>query len=119
MGVLQAEQRPPNTAQETSGMFSTAPIRWPHAGQRDLGATRLNFSAGGRASPRSSAHCACQSRSIIFGNRWMATFRNDPTASPNTKHSEEYTAGSTRALEISAMRAKKKGYGRTVTLARG
>ena len=65
-------------------MFSSGVIRCPQDGQPERGVTRLNRGATGGVSPRSSAHCACHSRSIIFGRRWITTFRNEPIASPNT-----------------------------------
>ena len=39
--TLQARQRPDSASHETSGMFSTALIRWPQAGQAERGTTRL------------------------------------------------------------------------------
>src|SRR5512147_2069207 len=47
--------------------------------------------------PASSAHCACQSRSIIFGRRWMTTFRKLPTARPAIVASVTKPAGWARA----------------------
>src|SRR3990172_4896887 len=74
-------------------MFSRAVIACPQAEQCEPGTTRLNAFASGSFSPRISAHCACQSRSIIFGRRWTTTFRNDPAMRPNTSHSQGKTAG--------------------------
>src|SRR5256714_3968992 len=115
MRALQAEQRPRSITQETSGMFSAAATVWPHAGQRERGTKRLNLSAGAMASPRKSAHSSRQPRSIIFGKRWMTTFRNEPTTSPNTRHSHVNTVGWAAALRMSLIGPSKKGYGRAVT----
>src|SRR3990172_8401268 len=74
-------------------MFSRAVIACPQAGQCEPGPTRLNALVSGSFSPRISAHCACQSRSIIFGRRTTTTFRNDPAMRPSTNHSQGKTAG--------------------------
>src|SRR5256885_14857093 len=116
MRALHAEQRPRRTTQETSGMFSPAATVWPHAGQRERGTKRLNLSAGAMASPRKSAHSYRQPRSIIFGKRWMTTFRNEPTTSPNTRRSHGNTVGWAAALRMSLIGPSKKGYGLAVTL---
>src|SRR5258708_999513 len=116
MRALHAEQRPRSATQETIGMFSAAATVWPHAGQRERGTKRLNLSAGAIASPRRSAHSSCQPRSIIFGKRWMTTFRNEPTMSPSARHSHGNTIGWPAALRMSLIGSNKKGYGRAVTL---
>src|SRR5881392_188820 len=45
----------------------------------------------------------------------MTTFRNEPTTSPNTRHSHGNTVGWAAALRISLIGSNKKGYGWTVT----
>src|SRR6267143_2025831 len=119
MRALHAEQRPRSATQETIGMFSAAATVWPHAGQRERGTKRLNLSAGAIASPRRSAHSSCQPRSIIFGKRWMTTFRNEPTMSPSARDSHGNTIGWAAALRMSLIGSNKKGYGRAVTLSTG
>src|SRR5260221_227308 len=116
MRALHAEQRPRSRTQETIGMFSAAATVWPHAGQRERGTKRLTLPAGAIASPRRSAHSSCQPRSIIFGKRWMTTFRNEPTMSPSARHSHGNTIGWPAALRISLIGSNKKGYGRAATL---
>src|SRR5438128_8066177 len=126
MRALHAEQRPRSIAQEKSGIFSVAVISWPQAGQRERGTNKLyvsGFGWGGGAGElpvcASSAHCSSQSRSIIFGKRWMTTLRNEPTTSPNARHSQGNTAGWAAVLRMSFIGSNKKGYGRTVTLRKG
>src|SRR5713101_4322390 len=46
----------------------------------------------------------------------MTTFRNEPTANPNTRHSHGNTDGWAAVLRISLIGSNKKGYGRAVTL---
>src|SRR5260221_4820007 len=46
----------------------------------------------------------------------MTTFRNEPTTSPNARHSHGNTIGWAAALRISLIGSNKKGYGRAVTL---
>jgi hypothetical protein len=41
---------------------------------------QVSVSPGAISSPRSSAHCAAQSRSIMIGSRWITTLRKLPTA---------------------------------------
>ena len=41
MRAPQAEHLPRSTSQLTSGTFSSAVMRWPHAGQAERGVTRL------------------------------------------------------------------------------
>src|SRR2546430_729102 len=45
----------------------------------------------------------------------MTTFRNEPTTSPNTRHSHGNTVGWAAALRIPLIGSNKKGYGWTVT----
>src|SRR5438876_9026124 len=123
MRALHAEQRPRSIAQEKSGIFSAAVIPWPQAGQRERGTNRLyvsGFGWGGGAGElpvcASSAHCSSQSRSIIFGKRWMTTLRNEPTASPSVRHSQGNTAGWAAVLRMSLIGSNKKGCGPTATL---
>src|SRR5256885_16889191 len=49
----------------------------------------------------------------------MTTFRNEPTMSPNTRHSHGNTVGWAAALRMSLIASNKKGYGRAVTLSTG
>src|SRR5438270_7619392 len=74
-------------------MFSSAPIAWPHDGQRERGVTRLSGGSAAGAWPASAAHSARHSRSIMRGSRWMTTFRNEPTHSPTSSASQGITAG--------------------------
>src|SRR5258708_32983151 len=46
----------------------------------------------------------------------MTTFRNEPTTSPNARHSHGNTIGWAAVLRISLIGSNKKGYGRAVTL---
>src|SRR5882672_6720215 len=93
IGALQSEHLPRNTAQLTSGTFSSAVILCPHAGQRERGTNRLYGSAFGISWPASDAHSARHSSSSIFGRRWMTTFRNEPMHSPRASASHGKTAG--------------------------
>src|SRR5215831_15730874 len=106
MRALQAEQRPRRTAQERRGTFSSAVMPCPHEGQRERGTTRLYGSSFGGGEPfASSAHSSFQARSIIFGTRWMTTFRNEPTARPTAKETSGKTAGWATASIVSLIRA--------------
>src|SRR3989449_11439822 len=49
----------------------------------------------------------------------MTTFRNEPTMSPNTRHSHGNTIGWAAALRMSLIGPNKKGYSRVVTLSTG
>src|ERR1700758_2779372 len=74
-------------------MFSNAEMRWRQAGHCDRGTTRLYAGSSGRVSPESSAHCARQPRSSIFGRRWMTTLRKLPTHRPTTAAMEAAASG--------------------------
>src|SRR4051794_27806339 len=93
MRALHAEQRPRSNAHEMSGTFSSAVIWWPHDGQRERGFQRLKGCVAGAGSPRSSAHWAAQSRSIILGSRWMTTLRNEPMHRPSANATQGNMAG--------------------------
>src|SRR5262245_51116581 len=107
MRALHAEQRPRSTAQERTGMFSNAEMPWPQAGHWERGTKRLYRSAGfaGGAEPSSSAHSCFQSRSMIFGRRWMTTLRKEPTTRPTRSETQGNTAGWATAWRVSLIRA--------------
>src|SRR6266508_2303514 len=69
IGAAQAEQRPRRNRKLKTGMFSSAPMRWPQAGHCERGVIRLYGGSSGGGSPESSAHCARQPRSSIIGSR--------------------------------------------------
>jgi len=69
MRAPQREHLPRSAIQLRSGMFSSAPIGWLQAGQRERGVTRFSGGSCGGASPASAAHSARHSRSIILGRR--------------------------------------------------
>src|SRR6266850_1526272 len=87
------EHLPRSTDQLTSGIFSSAVMPCPQLGQRERGATRLSGGSSGVGCPASAAHSARHSRSIIFGRRWITTFRNEPTHSPKNNANQGRTAG--------------------------
>ena len=94
IGALQAEHLPRSTSQETTGMFSSARDPVPAGGAAPSAARPgCTAAAAGGVSPRSSAHCACQPRSSIFGRRWMTTLRKLPTHSPTTAATVMNTVG--------------------------
>src|SRR5919204_3334034 len=93
MRAPQLEHLPRSTTQLTRGTFSSAVMPWPQDGQRERGVKRLSAASGGGTSPASAAHSARHSRSIIFGRRWITTFRNEPMHSPNSRASQGSTAG--------------------------
>src|SRR6476646_5705613 len=93
MRALQLEHLPRSAIQLTRGIFSSAPMPWPQAGQRERGVNRLSGGASAGVSPASAAHSARHSRSIIFGSWWMTTFRNEPMHSPKRSASQGSTAG--------------------------
>src|SRR5215831_4430196 len=106
MRALHFEQRPRSTAQESSGMFSRAVMPCPHEGQAERGTKRLYGSSFGGGEPLASSwHSAFHARSIILGRRWMATFRNEPTARPTAKQTSGKTAGWASASIVSLIRA--------------
>src|SRR5881397_1869793 len=96
IGAAQAEQRPRRNRKLKTGMFSNAAMRWPQAGHSERGVIRLYGGSSGGASPDSSAHCARQPRSSIFGSRWMTTLRKLPTQRPTMPPTNTATSGSVR-----------------------
>src|SRR6266702_726716 len=98
----QAEQRPRRKRKLTTGMFSSAEIRWTQAGHCERGTIRLYRGRSAAGSPESSAHCARQPRSSIFGRRWMTTFRKLPMHSPINPAMDTATSGATAITGIPA-----------------
>src|SRR5690606_14388715 len=82
MPAPQPRHLPRWTSQESTGMFSAAPMRCPQDGQRERGASKSKRSVWGAGSPRNSAAWLAQSCSIMIGTRWMTTFRKLPTSRP-------------------------------------
>src|SRR6266581_5407680 len=102
IGAWHAAQRPRRKRKLTTGMFSSAEIGWLQAGHCERGTTRLYRGRSATGSPDSSAHCARQPRSSIFGRRWMTTLRKLPTHSPITPPMDTATSGATAITGIPA-----------------
>ncbi len=81
-------QRPRNTSQLSTGIFSNQRMPCPHWGQREGGCERVSAGAGGVKSScpacaaMCSAHSASHCASMILGKRWMTTFKKLPTNKP-------------------------------------
>src|SRR5258706_5953075 len=102
IGAWHAAHRPRRKRKLTTGMFSSAEIGWPQAGHCERGTTRLYRGRSATGSPESSAHCARQPRSSIFGRRWMTTLRKLPTHSPIKPPMDTATSGATAITCIPA-----------------
>ena len=97
-----------SASHDMTGMFSSAVIRCPHAGTPSAGRRGCRRARRGSSSPRSSAHCACQPRSSIFGSRWMTTFRKLPTHRPTTSARRRASAGSLMSARRAAGEASRR-----------
>src|SRR5439155_26878432 len=105
IGAAQAEQRPRRNRKLKTGMFSNAAMRWPQAGHCERGVIRLYGGSSGGGSPDSSAHCACQPRSSIFGSRWTTTLRKLPTQRPTMPLTSHVASGS---VNVAGMRGSAR-----------
>ena len=108
IGAAQAEQRPRRNRKLKTGMFSDAVMGWPQAGHCERGVIRLYEGSSGGGPPDSSAHCARQPRSSIFGSRWMTTFKKLPMHRPTMPLTSHAASGSVNVAGMRLKRARRQ-----------